>query len=241
MMKTLCVAVVVLSLTSVCQPASLACEKLLKPVDKGPDLSGGWYLIAISSDVCLVTTLLNSVFWPSFAVDVTSKDTPNIYDVNFKVKMYGYCTNETEQYFYEKNNIFSVSSNNTPSGEPDVLLQSGCPDCIVVKDTDIIDTLMLYSRRKTVTAAELKEFETQTECLGWPTPQVLNTDHEYENCPALDDDDDDTDTSRLSLMMYQRLKNVYTEPLKCLAYDFLYYPRLAYEWVRQEWDNIWPF
>ena len=38
-MKTLCVAVVVLSLSSVCQPAPLACEKLMKQADKAPDVS----------------------------------------------------------------------------------------------------------------------------------------------------------------------------------------------------------
>ncbi len=32
-------------------------------------------------------------------------------------------------------------------------------------------------RRKTVTAAEMKEFEAQTECFGASKPQVLHTDH----------------------------------------------------------------
>ncbi|XP_038551733.1 uncharacterized protein LOC119885659 isoform X2 [Micropterus salmoides] len=236
-MKNLCVAVVVLSLTSVCQPASLACEKLLKPVDKGPDFSGSWYLIAISSDSCLATTLLNSFFWPSVAVDITSKDIPNIYNGNFKIKMYGVCANESENYLYENNTVFDVDSNNAPTGSPDVMLQSGCPDCIVAKTDDIINTFVLFSRRKIVTAAELKEFETQTECLGWAKPQVLNTDHDYENCTSLDDDD--VDTSGLSHMIYQRLKNTYTEPLKCLAGNFLYYPSLAIEWAQQGWDKYW--
>ncbi|TNN27304.1 hypothetical protein EYF80_062552 [Liparis tanakae] len=51
-MKTLCVAaVVVLSLTSACQAASLACEKLLKPVDKGPDVS-----YTFITELCILQT-----------------------------------------------------------------------------------------------------------------------------------------------------------------------------------------
>ena len=38
-MKTLCVVIVVLSFTSVCQPASLACQKLLKPAETIPVVS----------------------------------------------------------------------------------------------------------------------------------------------------------------------------------------------------------
>ena len=37
--------------------------------------------------------------------------------------------------------------------------------------------MSVTGRRKTVTAAELKEFETQVECAGWSKPQVLSTDH----------------------------------------------------------------
>ncbi|KAF3690140.1 hypothetical protein EXN66_Car005812 [Channa argus] len=41
--------------------------------------------------------------------------------------------------------------------------------------------------RKTVTAAELKDFEKQAKCFGWYKPQFFNTDHGYENCKSLDD------------------------------------------------------
>lgn len=32
-------------------------------------------------------------------------------------------------------------------------------------------------RRTAVSAAELMEFETQAECLGWSKPHLFNTDH----------------------------------------------------------------
>ncbi|XP_044071161.1 uncharacterized protein LOC122884814 [Siniperca chuatsi] len=239
MMKTLCVAVVVLSLTSVCQPVSLACEKLLKPEDKGPDLSGIWYFIAMSSQSCWVPTLLNTVAWPSVRVNITSKDTPNIYNARHDIKIYGYCSNYSDTFLYQNNAMFDVDSDNAPSGEQEVLLQTGCPDCHVVKSDEFAGILVLFSRRKTVTAAELKEFETQTECLGWSKPQVFNSDHNYENCPLIDDDN--IDASGLPTKFFQRLKNTYTEPLKCLAENLLYYPSVAYNWAQQGLANIWPF
>ncbi|XP_074497294.1 uncharacterized protein LOC141771177 isoform X2 [Sebastes fasciatus] len=203
MMKTLCVAAVVLSLTSVCQPASLACEKLLKPVDKGPDVSGSWYIIAVATESCWATTLLNSVFWPSIEVIITSMSTPNLYSSKFKFKMYGYCENETEEFLYENNNLYEVDSN---------------------------------SRRENVTAAELKEFESQAECLGWSKPQVLNSDHDDENCPPLDDVD--MENMRIYSMIFQRMKNTYSVQLNCLSETFFYYRNMAYEWVKQQMGTI---
>ncbi|GLD63038.1 uncharacterized protein AKAME5_001469200 [Lates japonicus] len=145
MMKTLCVAVVVLSLTSVSQSASLACERLLKPVDKGPDLSGRWYVKAMSSDICVAPVVYT--LWPSIAVDITSKDIPNIYQFDFKMNMYGYCHNHSSTLFFDgTNTIFDVESNNAPTNVQNVLLQSGCPDCLVMKGWTTINTLMLYSK-----------------------------------------------------------------------------------------------
>ncbi|XP_026163390.1 uncharacterized protein LOC113130762 [Mastacembelus armatus] len=237
MMKTLCVAVVVLSLISVCQPAPLTCEKLLKQVEKDPDLSGIWYLIALSSNICLAPALLNAFFSLSAEMDISAKGTPNIYDANFKVKMYGYCMSEPLPFLYKDRSLFDIDSNNAPTGNPDVLLQSGCPDCIILKAVDIINTLMVFSRRKTLTDAELKEFETQANCLGWSKPQVFSLDHDYENCKSLDNTTD-ADAERVAEMIYERLKTEYTVPLQCF-YDYLHYPQTVFEWTQQMWNELW--
>ncbi|KAF1391968.1 hypothetical protein PFLUV_G00047580 [Perca fluviatilis] len=236
MMKTLCVAVVVLSLTSVCQPAPLVCEKLLKPVDKASDISGSWYFIAMTSNTCLVTTLLNYVSWPSVSLKITSKNTPNVYESNYILKMYGYCDTASEEFLLENNKIF-YDINNTRVAEPDVLLQSGCSDCLVVKGEENIDSLLLFSRRQNVSAAELKEFEKQAECLGWAKPEVLNTDHDMENCLSLDTDDND-DSELLSLI-FQRLGKEYAVPLKCLSESIQKYHKAVCEWVQQQWATLW--
>ncbi|XP_040888879.1 uncharacterized protein LOC121178668 [Toxotes jaculatrix] len=236
MIKTLCVAVVVLSLTSVCQPASLACETLLKPIDKGPDLSGIWYFIAMSSNTCLPPVLLSTVIWPSVAVDITSTATPNIYDANFKMKMYGVCNNSTFPIFYGNNTVSEVGSYNAQKPKLAMLLQSGCPDCLIVKDDSFVSHLVLFSRRQIVTAAELKEFETQADCLGWYKPQLLNTDHDYENCTAQTGDDIDIDTHASAAKI---LKNMFSAPFRCLSEKVLYYPRSAFAWAQQTWNSLW--
>ncbi|XP_035799328.1 uncharacterized protein LOC111588782 isoform X1 [Amphiprion ocellaris] len=250
-MKTFCVAVVVLSLISVCQAASLACQKLMKPVDKDPDISGTWHYIAVSTEHCWSTTLLNVFFWPSAAVDITAKGTPNIYDANVKIKMYGMCNNESESFHYANHNVFNIDSNNAPTGEADVLLQTGCPDCLVVKGVDILNTLTLFSkdnrgtqsgnimsshglylrcvtsspgRRKSVDAAELKEFETQAQCLGWSKPLVLSTDHDYENCISVDDSDiDEAAATTFFTKMYERVKSMHHKVTECIKDTFLAY------------------
>ncbi|XP_029007508.1 uncharacterized protein LOC114856059 [Betta splendens] len=235
-MKTLCVAVVVLSLTSVCQSAPLTCEQLNKPLDKSPDLSGRWYMIALSSDVCLIPSLLNALFWPSLVIDFKEQDTPNLYNANVTFNMHDFCDSKVETFFLKSSSLFDVDSNNSPTGEPDTLLHTGCPDCLVIKGNDGINLLMYFSRRKTVTDAELKEFETQSECMGWFKPEVLNTVHEYQECKSLDDDNEDFST--LTAKMGQRMKSSYTGPLQCIAQDIFYYPRVAFEWIQERFYSL---
>ncbi|XP_029007507.1 uncharacterized protein LOC114856058 [Betta splendens] len=238
-MKTLCVAVVVLSLTSVCQSATLACEKLLKPLDQSPDLSGRWFIIAMSSDYCLITAYLNSLIGPTFLVDVTAQDTPKVYSANFTMNAYGSCVSEVDPFFLEGSNLFKVDSNNAPTGEPDkLLLHTSCPDCIVGQTKTRISLFVLFSRRKTVTDAELKEFATQSDCLGFSKPEVLSTDHVYENCKSVKDKSDDN-LPEQSAKVVEKLGGLFTAPLQCFAQSVFYYPRATLGWFQDKWDRLW--
>ncbi|XP_028261196.1 uncharacterized protein LOC114435597 [Parambassis ranga] len=220
-MRTFCVAVIVLSLLSVGQPAPLTCETLMKPRDtEGPDLTGRWFFLALSAEHCIAPTLLDVLLRPSFVFDVTSMDAPNVYNSSIKITIDGHCLEQSEMFFYKDNQMFEVDSNNAALGKADVFLYSGCPDCIVVKGTDIIDTLMLISRRKVVTAAELAEFETQARCLGWSTPQVFKAEHALENCKVADDvSDEETLTIMQSIYpkMYDRVISMHDKIINCIA------------------------
>ncbi|XP_008278517.1 uncharacterized protein LOC103356215 [Stegastes partitus] len=189
----------------------------MKPADKAIDFSGKWRYIAISTEVCLATTLVDVFLWPSAEVDITAKDTPNIYNANVNYKVYGMCYNESLPLYYANHNVFNVDSNNAPIGQADVMLQTGCPDCLVVKGSDFMNTLTLFSKRKSVDAAEMKEFETQVECLGWSKPLVFNTDHDYENCKSLDDDTADVETMQSYFNeMSKRVTNMSHKLIRCI-------------------------
>ncbi|XP_032369772.1 uncharacterized protein LOC116688082 isoform X2 [Etheostoma spectabile] len=222
MMKTLCVAVVVLSLTSVGHPAPLVCEQLQKSVNISPDLSGRWYCIAISTEFCVATAIMNAVYWPSLALDFTSKDTPNIYAVNLKSKVHGYCNIRSEsdrQSGSNNDTVSGVASNDAPTAKPMVLLQTGCPDCFVLKENiDTLKNVILFSRRQTVSAAELNEFEKQAECLGLTVPHTLNTDHDYENC--LSEDDIPVQINNIILKGLESFRNKGKDMFKCVLPKF---------------------
>ncbi|XP_051269575.1 uncharacterized protein LOC127371047 [Dicentrarchus labrax] len=242
-MKTLCVAVIVLSLTSVCQPASLACEKLLKPEARDIDLLGKWYIVAISSESCWLNAF-NVVFEPSGDMNFASKDTSNIYEITVRVKMHGYCINETESILYQNNTMFDLDVNNTVTGKPDKLMQSVCPDCIVGQtvDEDFMSGLWLLSRRQKVTAAELAEFEAQGKCLGLKKSVLFGTNHDYENCPSwddidMDDDDDDGNLSAVLFKVLEKMKSNFAVPLLCLVESINFY-ELLYEWAQETWTSL---
>ncbi|KAM3620651.1 uncharacterized protein V6R79_000054 [Siganus canaliculatus] len=195
------------------------------PVDTSPDILGRWYIIAMSSGNCWFTSSVNAFFSISAAVNINATNTPTTYEGTFSVKIYGHCSTEKESFVY--------GNSTDPSDETDVLLQTGCPDCLVIKTTDTINALLLLSRRQTVTEAELKEFGRQTRCLRWSKTYVLNSDHDYENCSSIDDGDIDVDVSQLSTLMLQRLGDTYVGLQKCLEDTVLYYPRAVIQWFRR--------
>ena len=94
------------------------------------------------------------------------------------------------------------------------MVQTGCPDCIVLKRNDIL-TIELYSRRSTVTADEMREFETQTECLGWKRPEVLKSEHDYDTCKIIDDDTD-MNNPELKAVINERMENVKEDLVRCI-------------------------
>ncbi|KAG7226809.1 hypothetical protein INR49_014158 [Caranx melampygus] len=233
MMRILCVVIAVLSLTSVSQSAPLTCEQLLKPLDQGQDFSGRWYFIALSSNGCFLPTLLD-VFWPSVSFDITSTSKSNIYGGTYNIKMYGYCDNGTAYDFHGSNVVYDVDD----ESEKLQLLQSGCPDCVVMKGGDYITTLILLSRRQTITAAEMKEFETQINCLGWSKPVVFSMDHVYENCPE-EPGPSEKETAELQDRIMKRWeKSGFEECVNETVGSFL---KAACDWIQETWNDFWSF
>ncbi|KAF7207541.1 putative LOC107384931-like protein, partial [Nothobranchius furzeri] len=182
-MKTLCVAVVALSLISACRPSSLACEMLLQPMDQDPEVLGRWYVIALSSNYCWVASMFNTVLAPSIQLDVTSAGKPHYYDVNFTLKVSEFCDSKSIQFFQKSNMAVEVRSiDDVPKTQKGAIISSRCQDCLVIREDGLVNMVALLSKRPNVTSAEMKEFEVQADCLGMYRPQVLNADFDLENC-----------------------------------------------------------
>ncbi|XP_041639359.1 uncharacterized protein LOC121507212 [Cheilinus undulatus] len=179
MMKTLCVAVIVLSLSSVCQHAPLD--------DQSPDLTGKWNLVAISSDVCLFQAYVSAFSLPSFAVDIVAEDEPHFYNATVQMKVYGLCMEMSGTVFYKNSKTFAVDRNNTPNEMPGstVILQDGCDDCRVFKKEDVPNTFLLFSRRQNIDEPQLEEFSKHAVAGGASKPLGMSLDYDFENCTQM--------------------------------------------------------
>lgn len=238
-MKTLCVVAAVLSLATLSQSASLACQNLTKPLEQGPDVSGTWHFVALSSSQCVFTTLINSLLSLSYQVTYTPTGTANISDCLYKSKVNGLCANMTVQSIYQGNRFFATDMFGAPQGSPEVMLHTGCTDCMVIYINNYVHgspLLMLLSKRQTVSETELTEFNTQAECLGWAKPIVLGTDHDYGNCQGFDEDHG-VNFLRLSPVLIQRLTENYQETLKCISDNLINYPSLLVKLIRETFQS----
>ncbi|XP_041837340.1 uncharacterized protein LOC121637324 isoform X2 [Melanotaenia boesemani] len=234
-MKTVCVAAVLLSLISVCQPAPLECKNLTKTVDQGSDVLGRWYIIGMSTTYCWLPVLFNSLLVPSFHVDFTPTERQHYYDVNVTLKSFTFCDSETFQLFYAVNSMYNTDGQkNLKMEEKGVLLQSGCPDCLVISEENDTEIIVLLSRRPVITADELQEFEKQAKCLGFYKPQIFGSDHDLGNCGNTDFESPD-----VAPVVEQRLKNMFSELFTCTTDSVLYYPHAAFKWVQQTWASLW--
>ncbi|XP_005807594.1 uncharacterized protein LOC102225032 [Xiphophorus maculatus] len=233
-MKTACAAVVLLSLFSVSQPASLACEVLVRPVDQLQDVQGTWYFVAVASSYCWAVTVLNTLGSPSFQLDITSTNKSHIYDMNLTVKIGEECANNTAKSFLEMDGISLADGNDAKTNEKGLFLRTSCADCLILKDDDSpANLLLMLSRKPTVTAAELKEFEAQADCLQLYKPQVLNTDHDCSSSNTT------MDSSQFEREFPERIKNMFSGIFTCVTDKVLYYPRTVLGWAQSAWDSIW--
>ncbi|KAM4604122.1 uncharacterized protein ACJ7VT_018729 isoform 2-T2 [Polymixia lowei] len=181
MMEVVYVAAVVLSLLSVGQSAPLNdCENLIRPREN-PDIDmmlGKWAFIAASVDVPLTNKLLKNVVESAW-LNYTAGSQNNTLTVTLANKMSGLCFKLQVNMTFE-NNTFHIIQIFHYSG---VLLNTVCPDCLLIYNKPIegSTTLHLFSKRRTVTAAELDEFQKQVKCLNLPSPVIL--DPEKDLCP----------------------------------------------------------
>ncbi|XP_068583278.1 uncharacterized protein [Cebidichthys violaceus] len=181
-MKKCVAAVVVLSLLSVGLSAPLSsCDGLVKPITvSNEDMLGRWLYIGGSSDLPGSRSLghLMTSVW----LDITTTAQSNVLNLIQTQRIYGECSSITYNVTFENSTLLIEQ----PFYLKEVYLPTDCSDCLVVYEDvvsgkDTFTSLLLFSRRQSVSPAVVEMFRTQAECLRMPSPIMMDTD--YEICP----------------------------------------------------------
>ncbi|XP_072308407.1 uncharacterized protein [Eucyclogobius newberryi] len=203
-MKAVC-TVLCLGLLSVCGAAPLTtCDQLITTGDRGVDFSGRWYLHALSTDSCVLSSVWHTFLKPSLALDVVYQETQKSYEVVTTIKIQTACENDTRSYIFD-NTSFTLSHEE----ESYHLLPSDCTDCIIWKIESFYKAIFLYSRKTTIDPADLKEFETRAACLGLPKPRVVDTDYDFGHCKDFEEEEHG--------IFLQRMKDSVVEMIECVV------------------------
>lgn len=171
------VAVAVLSLLSVGQSAPVShCESLIQPIaiNGREQLLGQWTYIAESTNIPS-SRMLTKMFVETARSKITAANESDAIIVLQSQKVFGRCFTLTSKMTLENNTLSSVH----PFPGSEILLSTGCPDCLVFYSNYSIggqtySALQLLSRRTKVVAAELEEFKKQVECLNLPAAAILD-------------------------------------------------------------------
>ncbi|MEQ2167370.1 hypothetical protein GOODEAATRI_003532 [Goodea atripinnis] len=191
MMECVHVAVAVFSLLSLGQSAPATnCESLIQPIQiNGRDqLLGRWTFIAESTDIP-GSRVLSKMFMGNSWLSSTAATQENVITTSQNQKMFGLCFSLTYNMTLENNALVLV----IPYPSTAFLLNTGCPDCMVVFTNYTIGRslykgLQLLSRRPKVSAAELEEYKKQVECLNLPAAAILDPENGFCPDPALSKD-----------------------------------------------------
>ncbi|CAL9700320.1 unnamed protein product [Knipowitschia caucasica] len=159
---------------------AINCDSLTQKIniDSGNPLLGNWMYIAETSTVP-GTKALTKKFVDSVVVNVTPL--PDNRSIKFTQiqKTFGNCMSLST--------IILVANNTMQMTKPyissETLLTTGCPDCLVIMGnftlgSSYYQSLVLLSKRRILSSAELDEFKNQASCLNLPAPAFLDPEKE---------------------------------------------------------------
>lgn len=160
---------------------SSSCENLVKPIEmSSKEMLGKWLYIGSSSDLPGSRSLghLLTSAW----VDITPATQENIINLMQTQRVYGECSSYNYSVTFE-NSAMLIEE---PFYLKEVYLRSDCPDCLVIHEEvisgkDTFTSVMLFSKRKSVSPAVVEMFQKQVECFTMPPPIMIDTN--YEICP----------------------------------------------------------
>ncbi|XP_041642024.1 uncharacterized protein LOC121508945 [Cheilinus undulatus] len=175
-------AIVLLCLLSLGQSAPQAsCDSLVKPITiSSEEMLGRWLYIGGSSDLPGSRSLAHLM--TSVWLDITATSQSNVLSLFQTQKIYGRCSSLIYNVTFE-NSAMLIEQ---PFYLKEVYLPTDCPDCLVVYEeiisgTDTFRSLLLFSKRNSVSPADVEMLKKQAVCLQMPS--VLMVDTNEETCP----------------------------------------------------------
>ncbi|XP_029286127.1 uncharacterized protein LOC115007411 [Cottoperca gobio] len=183
-MKKCVAAVVWLSLLSLGHSAPLgSCDRLVEPITiSNEELLGRWLYVGGSSDLPGSRSLGHLI--TSDQMDVTATSQSNILNLIQTQRIYGTqnCSSLTYNVTFENNTLLIEK----PFYLREVYLTTDCSDCLVIHEEVVsgkhtFTSLMLFSRRRSVSPDVVEMLKAQADCLRMPSPIMMDTD--YEICP----------------------------------------------------------
>ncbi|XP_072319018.1 uncharacterized protein [Eucyclogobius newberryi] len=183
-MKLLPTALAFLSLLCVGHTAPTTnCESLTQKIDiESRDLLLGKWMYVAESTTMPGTKMLTKKFVDSSFVNVMPLPDSRSVEFTQIQKSFGSCISLSST-VQVANNTMEMTK---PFSASEVLLTTGCPDCLVVLGnftlgSTYFQSLQLLSKRRMLSTAELDEFKKQAECMKLLAPAFM--DPEKELCP----------------------------------------------------------
>ncbi|XP_040892395.1 uncharacterized protein LOC121180812 [Toxotes jaculatrix] len=162
--------IVLLCLMSLSHSAPLACEDLVRPLDRldRQHLEGRWILVA------------GSLSHPPLIERLRRRDSST---VNFSNNTsdgtisFSRSTHLDNKCYYSSYNISLEGSSFTHDDVNTTFIHTSCHDCILLScdvESAKRQHFYLFSRRREVDQREMEEFRAQVECLNMPPPVVMD-------------------------------------------------------------------
>lgn len=174
--------VLLLSLLSMGHSAPLSsCDTLLKPIPiSTQEILGKWLYVGGSSHLPgsrSLSRLMTSVW-----INITTTARSNVLNLLQTQRVYGECSSWTYDVIFENSTMLIEE----PFYLKEVYLPTGCSDCLlayeeIISGKDTFITLLLMSRKKSVSPDVVETLKKQAECLQLPPPIMI--DPNYEICP----------------------------------------------------------
>nr|XP_057921429.1 uncharacterized protein LOC131123240 [Doryrhamphus excisus] len=187
-MKRMKCFVVFLGLLSVgCCAPLLSCDTLLEPISvSNEQMLGRWLYIGGSSDLPgsrSLGLLMNNIW-----LDISATSRSNVLNIVQAQRIYGKCSSLTYNVTMENSTMLIEH----PFYLKEVYLKTDCSDCLVVYEEvnstqDSFKSLMLFSRQRNISPADIELLRKQAKCLQMPSPLMMDPNNEL--CP------DDTESS----------------------------------------------